>query len=252
MILPSIRLDKLLAGQGFGSRHEVKTMLARGRVVINGQPIKNADCRVDTSKDTVLFDGRQINYKEHLYIMMNKPRGVISASNDPKQPTVIDLLPEPLRRPGLFPAGRLDKDTEGMLIITDDGDFAHQILSPRKHVPKRYFAEVTGTLLQEAVRSFAEGLELGDGTLLKPAALQILENQGDSTQVEVIISEGKYHQIKRMFEQLGHTVLILRRLSMGGLQLDPTLNPGDAREMTAQEVALVRNATIQGNGNSSF
>lgn len=230
-----IRLDRLLSGQGMGTRREIRILVKAGAVQVNGKTAAAADVRVDTDRDRVTVSGRPVDYKEHVYIMMNKPCGVVSASVDPRERTVIDLLPEALRRPGLFPVGRLDKDTEGLLLITDDGPFAHEVLSPRRHVGKRYFACLDVPADAADAAAFREGILLEDGTICRPAGLEI-RKEG----VYVTIFEGRYHQIKRMFEARGKTVVYLRRLSMGALRLDEALPPGGVKELSHTEALTAK------------
>jgi 16S rRNA pseudouridine516 synthase len=232
--MPLIRLDRMLVSQGFGTRSQIKDLLREGLVRVDGEAVKNADSKIDTGKNQVSVGENEIVYKEHIYIMMNKPQGVVSASSDPKQPTVIDLLPASLRRPGLFPTGRLDKDTEGLLIITDDGPFAHRVLSPKKHVDKRYFALLDKPADEDDIAAFHEGIVLSDGYECLPAKLEHNDKEAFIT-----ISEGKFHQIKRMFEAREKNVLFLKRLSMGGLGLDKSLAPGEFRELTPQEITQI-------------
>jgi 16S rRNA pseudouridine516 synthase len=216
-------------------------MLAIGAITVNGKSVSSSALKIDTGTDTVSVQGAPVVFREHIYIMMNKPSGVISAAEDPKKQTVIDLLPQELRRPGLFPAGRLDRDTEGFMLITDDGTFAHNILSPKKHVEKEYIAIIDSPLSREQVQSFENGLVIDDGIKCLPARLNVLEDGTSSggVRVTVMIHEGKYHQIKRMFETLGREVLYLKRTSMGNLRLDPALSPGEARELTRAEIELI-------------
>lgn len=231
------RLDKILASQGIGSRKEVGQMIRRGRVTVEGKPVNRPEYRADPEKESISIDGRPICVKKYIYIMMNKPAGVLSASRDSRAPTVLDLLPEELRRKGLFPAGRLDKDTTGLLIITDDGDMAHRMLSPKKHVYKLYEAQLDIPAQEQDVEAFAQGVPLADFVCL-PAKLEILP-EADGKRVQVEVREGKFHQIKRMFAARGKTVVSLCRLRMGKLDLDPALQPGESRELTAEEVALI-------------
>lgn len=239
--MPILRLDRMLSGQGIGTRREVKQLLSGGCVTVNGKKVTCAAMKVNTEKDVVCVNGEAVRYREHVYIMMNKPAGVISASDDPRQQTVIDLLPRNLRRPGLFPAGRLDRDTEGFLLITDDGAFAHNILSPKKHVEKEYFAVIDGALTDEEIKRFENGLVLDDGLVCLPARLRQLRIRTPEgwAEVEVAIHEGKFHQVKRMFAALGRRVLYLKRTAIGGLRLDESLSLGQARELTDEEVALI-------------
>lgn len=246
--MPVLRLDRMLSGQGIGTRKEIKEMLAKGAVTVNGKVVTSSAIKVDTGKNEVCVQGTPVLYHEHIYIMMNKPSGVISATDDPRKQTVIDLLPQKLCRPGLFPAGRLDRDTEGFMLITDDGTFAHNILSPKKHVDKEYVAIIDSPMSPEDVQSFENGLEIDGGFTCLPARLDVLEDgtQNSGMRVTVTIHEGKYHQIKRMFEALGHEVLYLKRTSMGGLRLDPILAPGEARELSDVEVELISGGSATG------
>lgn len=232
-----LRLDKLLANSGFGSRNDVKKLIRTGLVYVDGKVIKQADAHINADLSVVIANGKQLNFNKNLYIMLNKPAGVLSASRDEKTETVIDLLPKEMLRKGLFPAGRLDKDTEGLLIITDDGNLAHNMLSPKKHIPKTYYAKIDGIADEEDVKAFQNGLDLGDFVTM-PAALTILKSDVIS-EIEVTIHEGKFHQVKRMFESRGKEVLYLKRLCMGALKLDEKLELGQARELTEQEKQLL-------------
>lgn len=229
--MPLIRLDHMLSRLGEGTRSEVKKIIRSGVVFLNGALIKSSDIKIDAEIDKISINGREIIYKEHIYIMLNKPQGVVSASRDPKVQTVIDLLPAELRRSGLFPAGRLDKDTEGLLIITDDGDFAHNILAPKKHVNKIYFAILEEPVNEHDIESFKSGIVLEDGEVCLPASLEIFGNG-----VRITIREGKYHQIKRMFKVRQNSVKYLKRIAVGGLWLDENLVSGCAREISSKEL----------------
>ena len=289
------RLDKLLGQEGLGTRSELKKAIRSGRASVNGAVEKDPGRQV-SSEDEVFFDGKRIRRDRYVYYMLNKPAGVVTATEDGHMRTVLDLLREPdllfkeddtpekagktpaadtaaaespavpskapagrepVIRKGLFPVGRLDKDTEGLLLITDDGQLAHRLLSPAKHVDKTYYAVVTGTVTEEDVRLFAEGLRVDAGFTAMPAVLQIMENGSENkapeelslpetengrqyTQVFVTIREGKFHQIKRMFAAVGKEVLYLKRLSMGRLKLDSSLEPGQFRELTEEETAALR------------
>ena len=191
------RLDKAIAMQGSLSRSEVKTLIRKGAVTVNGQVVKNADFGVDFDSDTVAVQGKELSLSMHIYLMLNKPKGVVSASEDKKLPTVVDLVPKELWRKGLFPAGRLDKDTTGFVLITDDGEFAHDILSPKKHISKTYHALVNGTITDEMVEGFAKGVTIGEDFTL-PASLKKISSEEQGDWGEVILKEGMYHQIKRM------------------------------------------------------
>lgn len=232
------RLDKLIASQGKLSRSDVKKMVKSGRVTVDGAVVKSADIKVDADKSVISVDGKALNYKKNIYIMLNKPQGVISASNDKTQKTVVDLVPPELYRDGLFPAGRLDGDTVGFVLITDDGDFAHRILSPKNHIMKTYHATLRSPLTEEDIFAFKNGIELSDGTLCLEAEVRMLEKT-DEPIAEVKICEGKYHQVKRMFAALGNKVLYLKRVRMGGLDLDESLEEGQCREITAEELLLL-------------
>lgn len=230
-----LRLDRLLAGQGFGTRREVKELLGRGAVFVNDAVCARPERKVDPERDCVAVEGRPLRYRAHVYLMMNKPAGVISASEDPRERTVVDLLPPALRRPGLFPAGRLDRDTTGLLLLTDDGAFAHAVLSPHRHVAKQYEALLDAPVGSAEAERFARGLTLEDGTVCLPARLEPLEG----CLARVTLREGKYHQVKRMFEAVERHVRALRRVAMGALTLDASLAPGGTRELTPEEVSRV-------------
>ena len=231
------RLDKIIASQGQYSRSDVKRLVKQGRVTLDGIAVKSSDIKADPDKAEIKIDGRVLGYKKHLYIMLNKPKGVISATEDPTQPTVIDLVPKQLRREGLFPAGRLDGDTTGFVLITDDGDFAHRILSPKNHIMKTYIATLQRALTEADIEAFKKGIELKDGTLCLEA--EVTAVSGTVPMAQVKICEGKYHQIKRMFAALGNKVLELRRIKMGELCLDESLAEGKCRELTQEELALI-------------
>lgn len=232
------RLDKAIAMQGSLSRSEVKTLIRKGAVTVNGQVVKNADFGVDFDSDTVAVQGKELSLRTHIYLMLNKPKGVVSASEDKHLPTVVDLVPKELWRKGLFPAGRLDKDTTGFVLITDDGEFAHDILSPKKHISKTYHALVNGEITEEMIEGFAKGVTIGEDFTL-PASLKRISSDEQGSWGEVILKEGMYHQIKRMFGAYGLKVLELKRVQMGKLPLDPSLEEGKCRELTAEELQLV-------------
>ncbi len=232
------RLDKIIASQGFGTRKEVQGLIRNGKVQVNGRAVRLPDFKADAQADSITVGGASLAYKQFVYIMMNKPAGVVSASRDPKMKTVVDLIPACLYRRGLFPAGRLDRDTTGLLILTDDGDFAHRMLAPKKHVYKLYHATIDGPVGEDEMKRFAEGVEFGDGTRCLPAALTVLV-PGEQPTVEVRIREGKFHQVKKMFRAVGRTVLSLERVRIGSLALDLSLAPGQSREMTPEEANQV-------------
>ena len=233
-----IRLDKFLADMGRGTRSQIREMAKKGRISINGQPVKKTDLKVDPERDAVAVDGQPVAYVTHEYYMLHKPAGVVTATEDNLHRTVMDLLKT--ARKDLFPVGRLDIDTEGLLLITNDGELAHQLLSPKKHVDKVYFARVAGALPEDAAQRMAEGMTLRDGTPVHPAELAIDGTDGNETLVRLTIREGKFHQVKRMFEALGCRVTYLKRLSMGPLALDPELPCGAARPLTEQEIQAVK------------
>ncbi|EIW00276.1 LOW QUALITY PROTEIN: pseudouridine synthase family protein [Thermoanaerobacter siderophilus SR4] len=237
--MAKMRIDKLLSNIGIGTRKEVKKFIKEGLVLVNGNTVKDAGLIVDTESDEILFDGEKINYKEFIYIMINKPKGVISATYDEVEKTVIDLLPQELKARNPFPVGRLDKDTEGLLLITNDGDLAHQLLSPKKNVIKKYYAEILGFVNESDIKAFNEGIILEDGYKTLPANLEILFSS-DVSKVYVYIREGKYHQIKRMFESVGKKVIYLKRLAMGSLTLDENLKPGEWRELSEEELSFLK------------
>lgn len=228
-----IRLDRLLSTAVGCSRADAKKLLSSGAVTVDGAPAKQGSLKLDTEKQTVLVQGKPIIYREHSYIIMNKPLGVVSSTDDHDGKTVLDILPSELLRKGLFPAGRLDKYTCGMMIITDDGDFAHRILAPKKHLPKVYQFELDAPILDEQLRQkFLQGVYLGGEEYSSPAYLAI----DSPTCGKVMIFEGIYHQVRRMFDQNGGKVTMLKRIKIGGLPLPSDLKEGESREMTAQEL----------------
>ena len=233
------RLDKLLASTGLWSRSEGKRLVREGRVLADGRIAASAEEKYDPETVALVVDGAAVPLRRFVYVMLHKPAGVLSATEDGKGKTVLELLPEEYRRRGLFPVGRLDKDTEGLLLLTDDGQLAHDLLSPRKHVDKRYYARVEGALDAGDCAAFAAGMTLGDGLVCLPAGLEILSS-GAESEALVTIREGKFHQIKRMLAARGKPVRYLKRLSMGPLRLDDSLAPGEWRELTAEEVKMLK------------
>jgi 16S rRNA pseudouridine516 synthase len=229
-----VRLDKYLADMGIGTRSEVKEYIRKGRVKVNGEIIKASDLKLDALNSDVYFDNQKLEYESLEYYMLNKPAGVVSATADNHCTTVVELI-ESSRNKDLFPVGRLDKDTEGLLIITNDGDLAHRLLSPKKHVGKVYYAKINGRVTEEDINTFNKGIKLGEDFTTLPAQLVILE-AGELSEIKVTIYEGKFHQIKRMFEAVGKEVLYLKRLSMGDLRLDEALDTGDYRRLTVEEL----------------
>ncbi len=228
------RLDKLLCSQSSLTRSEAGRLIRSGRVTVDGVPCRQPAQKLDPSTVAIAVDGKTLDYAAHIYVMLNKPAGVLCVSRDPKAQTVLDLLPPSLRRRGIFPAGRLDKDTHGLVLITDDGEFAHELLSPRHHVPKTYRAVLDKPLDASMIAAFCAGPILEDGTRCRPAELTVLE-EGNTPLVQVIIYEGRYHQIKRMFAAVGCHVTWLKRFAMGGLWLDETLDEGECRPLTPEE-----------------
>lgn len=230
------RLDKVVASRTALSRREVRRLASHGQVTVNGLPERSCERRVDPDADEIAVAGRALEMGRHAYLMLNKPRGVVCATHDDKLPTVLDLVPEELRRSGLFPAGRLDKDTEGFVLITDDGEFAHRILAPRSHVPKTYTARLDRPAGPELVEAFAAGVVL-DGRTCMPALLA--PDPDDPRTARVVLRQGMYHQVKRMFGAYGITVTALRRDAIGGLALDPDLEPGKCRKLSKIEVERI-------------
>ncbi len=233
-----IRLDKFLADAGQGTRSEVKIKLKQCRVRVNGDVVKKPEIKINPDEDKVSIDGKELLFEEFQYYMLNKPAGVVSATKDDRDKTVIELIGEDKRR-DLFPVGRLDKDTEGLLIITNDGALANSLLAPGKHVDKCYFARIDGKVTEDTVKSFENGLDIGDEKLTAPATL-IIEESGEESLVRIIITEGRYHQVKRMFEAVGMKVTYLKRLSMGSLCLDSSLGIGEYRRLTEHELDLLK------------
>ena len=233
------RLDKIIASTGRYSRREVKTLVREGRVLVDGRIAASAEEKCDPERAHIRVNGEEIGYREHTYVMLHKPAGVLSATEDGRGETVLDLLAPEYRKKGLFPVGRLDKDTEGLLLLTDDGALAHDLLAPKKHVDKVYFARTGGALDDADCAAFAAGLTLGDGLACLPARLQILSS-GAQSEALVTVREGKFHQVKRMLASRGNPVIYLKRLSMGPLTLDETLPKGEYRLLTAQEIAALR------------
>ena len=232
-----IRLDKFLADMGLGTRSEVKKEIHKGQVRVNGIPERSPEYKLDIQKDLVEVNGRQISYAQQEYYMLNKPAGVVSATEDKKDMTVLDLIQEKQRK-DLFPVGRLDKDTEGLLLITNDGLLAHQLLSPKKHVKKTYFVRVENPVSPEDIKILEEGVDIGEEKRSLPAEISCLSPEKNS--LCLTIKEGKFHQIKRMFQAVDNKVLYLKRLSMGSLTLDETLAPGEYRPLTKEEIERLK------------
>lgn len=276
----TMRLDKMLGNLGYGTRSEIKAAVRGGAVTVNGAVARDPGMRIDPLRDRVAWAGAQVAYRETVYVLMHKPAGLVSATEDARERTVLDLLPPELRAFSLFPAGRLDKDTEGLLLLTNDGKLAHDLLSPRRHVPKKYRALVAGEVGEADAAAFRRGVRLDDGYVALPAELKTLavaaaggepahaemkeaiervrsepalrgrtlaEAEGAALSwIELTLHEGKYHQVKRMFEAVGKRVVYLRRVSMGPLRLDPALAPGQWRELTEAETAALKEARPAG------
>lgn len=237
-----MRLDRMLAQMGFGTRSQVREMVRAGRVTVDGAAARDAGLQLDPDAQETRVDGQHLEWKAVRTVMLNKPLGVVTAARDPKQPTVMDLLPPLYRAMGCMPAGRLDKDTEGMLVITNDGQLAHRLITPGKEVGKLYEARVDGPLGPADAAAFAEGIAIrdADGSFdAKPARLRILSAGDQESVAQVYVTEGKYHQVRRMFASRGRQVLALTRLAIGGMRLDGALAPGEWREMTPEEIRLL-------------
>jgi len=247
------RLDKFIAESAGLTRKEAKTVLSKGRVHVNGEACKNGDRKI-SGTDTVTLDGKCLTAEEFLYMMLHKPAGVVSATEDGKDKTVLDLVREQsaesaddvgetgffLGKREIFPVGRLDKDTEGLLLLTDDGELAHRLLSPKKHVDKVYFARLDGEVPADAAERFAEGIQVGQDYKALTAKLEVLSVKQGVSEVQITLREGKFHQVKRMCHEIGCEVMYLKRLSMGGLVLDENLKPGECRKLTEPELNLLK------------
>ena len=232
------RLDKIIASTGRFSRREVKLLARQGRILVDGRSIRDTAEKADPETAEITVDGEPLRYRRYTWVMLHKPAGYLSATEDGRGPTVLDLLPQDLQRQGLFPVGRLDKDTEGLLLLTNDGTAAHDLLSPRHHVDKVYYARTAGCLTEEDCEAFRKGMVLSDGLRCLPAGLEIL-SAGAESEALVTLREGKFHQIKRMLAQRGKPVVYLKRLRMGNLTLDPCLGPGEYRYLTETEQEIL-------------
>lgn len=232
-----MRLDKFLADMGCGTRSRLKNDIRKGAVAVNGETVKKADLQVSPETDEVCYQGRKLTYVKMEYYMLNKPAGCVSATEDPVHKTALSYIDSV--RKDLFPVGRLDIDTEGLLLVTNDGALAHELLSPKKHMPKTYYAEVDGAITSQDIALFAEGMDIGEKRPTLPAELTVL-SAGAVFRAEVTVYEGKFHQVKRMFEKTGKHVRYLKRISFCGLKLDGQLAPGEYRSLTKDELALLR------------
>lgn len=239
-----MRLDKLLSNMGYGTRKEVRQLLKNGAVRVNDKIEKKSGAHIKTEVDKVTCLGEPVVYREFIYLMMNKTQGVLSATEDTRDKTVVDLLSDEYRIFKPFPVGRLDKDTEGFLLLSNDGKLAHNLLSPKKNVPKTYYAHVTGVVTEEDIEDFNNGVMLDDGYITKPGKLHIIKS-AETSEIELTITEGKFHQVKRMFEAVGKKVVYLKRLSMGPISLDETLSLGAYRELTTEELELLQQTSNQ-------
>ena len=237
------RLDKIIASTGKWSRKEVKMLVKQGRVLVDGSPAASAEDKYCPEETAIVVDGEDIGYRSTTWLMMNKPAGYLSATEDGRGETVLDLLPGELQRQNLFPVGRLDKDTEGLLLLTNDGVLAHKLLSPKYHVDKVYYTRVDGKLTPEDVLAFREGMVLGDGLHCMPANLEII-SAAETSEAYVTLREGKFHQVKRMLASRGKPVQYLKRVKMGKLTLDPELSLGNFRFLTEEEIKNLQNETV--------
>jgi 16S rRNA pseudouridine516 synthase len=233
-----LRLDRFLANMGCGTRTEVKWLIRAGEVIVNDKIVRDDGYHVAESQDKIICQGQLIHYREFIYLMLNKPAGVISATDDPRERTVLDLIDPKYHNKGIFPVGRLDKDTEGLLILTNNGELGHKLLSPKKHIPKCYLAQVMGEITLRDFEAFRAGILLDDGYRTLPAELEMLK-ASEPSEVKVTIHEGKFHQIKRMFQALDKQVVYLKRIAMGNLALDPSLGLGEYRELTEEEIVIL-------------
>ncbi len=234
-----MRLDKFLSNMGYGSRTDVKKMITKGLVTVDSEIEKKVNANIDPNHQMIALNGENVGYDKYLYILMNKPQGVISATEDSLHKTVIDLIKETYGNRKLFPVGRLDIDTEGMLLITDDGNWNHELMNPKKHISKTYYAHVEGVVDELDIEAFKAGIVLKDETKCKSCELKILE-ANDISIIELKITEGKYHQVKRMFAARGKRVVYLKRISIGGLNLDNSLELGEYRELTDEELKKIK------------
>ena len=234
------RLDKVISNLGYGSRKEVKALCKKGFVEVDGVIVKDSSVSIDTKKSIISINGEELRYRKYIYLMMNKPDGVISATYDNREETVIDLLEVEHQVFEPFPVGRLDKDTVGLLLLTNDGELNHRLISPKWHVDKVYFAKIDKKVTEEDVEAFKKGIKLDDGYVCKEGKLEILSASDEGSEVRVTIQEGKYHQVKRMFEALDKKVVYLQRIEFGGLILDEELEEGEYRELTEEELSILK------------
>lgn len=234
------RLDKVLSNLGYGSRKEIKQAVRKGLIEVNGELVKDNGMQVDPENDRIVVNGEEIFYRKYIYLMMNKPDGVVSATFDNRDETVVDLLEVEHQVFNPFPVGRLDKDTVGLLLLTNDGELNHRLISPKWKVDKIYYARIDKKVTEDDVKKFKKGITLDDGYLCKEAILEILEASDEGSEVMVTIQEGKYHQVKRMFEAVDKKVVYLKRVEFGTLKLDEDLEEGEYRELTDEEVNILK------------
>lgn len=234
------RLDKVLANLGYGTRKELKQAIRKGLIEVNGELVKDNGMQVDPEKDKICVNGEEIFYRKYIYLMMNKPDGVVSATHDNRDETVIDLLEIEHQVFNPFPVGRLDKDTVGLLLLTNDGDLNHRLISPKWKVDKIYYAKINKKVTDEDIKKFKSGITLDDGYTCKEAKLEIIEASEEGSEVMITIQEGKYHQVKRMFEAVDKSVTYLQRVEFGTLKLDEDLEEGEYRELTEEEVSILK------------
>lgn len=234
------RLDKILANSGYGSRKDVKKLIKSGLIEVDGEKVKSSNIQVDVNKNKIIIKGEPLIYKKYIYLMMNKPDGVVSATFDNFDETVVDLLEEYHASFNPFPVGRLDKDTVGLLILTNDGELNHRMISPKWHVDKVYYAEINKAVDDDDIKAFEEGIEIDDGYKCMPAKLSILSADSNGSRVMVTIQEGKFHQVKRMFLARNKEVVYLKRVSFGPIQLDESIEEGTYRELTEEELRILK------------
>lgn len=235
------RLDKILGNMGYGSRKEVKASCKKGLVVVDGEVVKDSAMKVDPSTAVIEINGEVVNYRKYIYLLLNKPAGVVSATFDNHDETVIDLLDPEYQVFEPFPVGRLDKDTVGFLLLTNDGDLNHKLIAPKNHVNKVYYAEINKPVDEKDVEAFRRGITIDDGYKCMPGELEILSSTEDGSEVLVTIQEGKFHQVKRMFEALDKSVVYLKRVKFGPMDLDESLEEGEYRELTEEEIEILKN-----------
>lgn len=234
------RLDKVLSNLGYGSRKEIKQAVRKGLIEVNGELVKDNGIQVDPESDRIIVNGEEIFYRKYIYLMMNKPDGVVSATVDNRDETVIDLLEVEHQVFNPFPIGRLDKDTVGLLLLTNDGELNHRLIAPKWKVDKIYYAKIDKKVTEDDVKKFKKGITLDDGYLCKEANLEILNATDEGSEVMVTIQEGKFHQVKRMFEAVGKSVVYLKRVEFGTLKLDEDLEEGEYRELTEEEINILK------------